>query len=224
MRTIKILLMLLVLSAFESCYGQRDLYLNYKILTTPLVCETESKCITVNDGAIDSIVIHSGMELHLETPVTYIYLHSGKRIYEGGECIYYSKRPESPFCILDPPCCAGNVVEYHWMQYNQQQDTIEQVWKVWIFTTTDILSKDIIWHASPKEVKVFDLQLRSEPIVNDTEEDYELRQIGNVIYKEEEKPISVYELGRNKKQSAWRLCALLWAKNNYLIGWYDSRH
>ncbi len=224
MRTIKILLMLLVLSAFESCYGQRDLYLNYKILTSPLVCESESKCFRLNNGVIDSIVTRSSMELGTESPFTFVYLRSGKCIERVGECKYHSNRLESPFCILEPPCCAGNVFEYHWLKYNQQQDTIEQVWKVWIFTTTDIHSKDIIWHASPKEVKVFDLQLRSEPIVNDTEEDYELRQIGNVIYKEEEKPISVYELGRNKKQSAWRLCAILWAKNNYLIGWYDSRH
>lgn len=224
MRTIKILLMLLVLSAFESCYGQRDLYLNYKILTSPLVCESESKCFRLNNGVIDSIVTRSSMELGTESPFTFVYLRSGKCIERVGECIYHSNRLESPFCILEPPCCAGNVFEYHWFKYNQQQDTIEQVWKVWIFTTTDIHSKDIIWHALPKEVKVQDLQLRSEPMVNDTEEDYELRQIGNVIYKEDSKIVSIYELGYNKNKSTWRLCALLWAKNNYLIGWYDSRH
>ncbi|MBO4689540.1 MAG: hypothetical protein J5621_01565 [Paludibacteraceae bacterium] len=225
MKTIKIFFTLLALSMFESCYGQIDLYLNHKILTTPLVCETESKRIIINNGVIDSIVIHSGMELHLETPVTYIYLHSGKRIYEGGECIYYSKRPESPFCILDPPCCAGNVIEYHWFKYNQQQDTIEQVWKVWLYTTmdnTDIYNKDIIWHTSPKQRELQHLQLRSEPRVNDTEEDDELRQIGNVI-KESSETISVYELGYNKKQPAWRLCSLLWTEDSYLIGWYNSR-
>ncbi len=222
MRTIKILLMLLVLSAFESCYGQRDLYLNYKILTSPLVCELESKCFRLNNGVIDSIVTRSSMELGTESPFTFVYLRSGKCIERVGECIYHSNRLESPFCILEPPCCAGNVFEYHWFKYNQQQDTIEQVWKVWIFTTTDIHSKDIIWHALPKEVKVQDLQLRSEPMVNDTEEDYELRQIGNVIYEEDSKPVSAYELGYNKKQPSWRICAVQNAKNTYLIGWYNS--
>lgn len=223
MRTIKIFFMLLVLSAFESCYGQRDLYLDYNILTSPLVCESESKCTILNNEVIDSIVTRSSMELNTESPFTFVYLRSGKCIERIGECIYHSNRLESPFCILEPPCCAGNVFEYHWLKYNWQQDTIEQVWKVWIFTTTNIHSKDIIWHASPKEVNVYDLRLRSEPMVNDTEEDYELRQIGNVIYEEKLKTIPVYELGYNKKQSTWRLCAILWSKNDYLIGWYDSR-
>ncbi len=214
--------MLLALSFFESCYSQKDLYLNHKILTTPLVCETESKCILVNNGGIDSIVIHSGMELYTESPFTYVHLRSGKCIEKAGECIYHSKRPESPFCILEPPCCAGNVVEYHWMQYNQQQDTLEQVCWVRHFTTTEIHSKDIVWLASPKKKEIQHLQLRSEPIVNDTEEDDELRQIGNVI-EETSKTVSLYELGYNKKQPEWRICAVQYVDNTYLIGWYNSR-
>lgn len=223
MKTKKIFIVLLALSIFESCYSQSNLYLNHDILTAPLVCESESKCITLNNGVIDSVVTRSSMELNTELPVTFVYLYSGKCIEKVGECIYHSNRLGSPFCILEPPCCAGNVFEYHWFKYNQQQDTIEQAWKVLVFTTTDIHNKDIVWHASPKEMKVHDIKLRSEPVVNDTEEDYELRQKGNVIYEEGTKTISVYELGRNKKRPIWRLCAIPWAKNNYLIGWYSRR-
>ena len=53
------------------------------------------------------------------------------------------------------------------------------------------------------------------------EEDYELRQIGNVI-EETSKTISVYELGYNKRQPSWRICAILYVDNTYLIGWYNS--
>ena len=221
MKTIKTFLILLTLPFFESCYSQNDLYLNHKILTTPLVCETESKCIIVNNGAIDSIVTRSGLELHTESPFTFIYLPTSKCIEKVGECIYYSKQSESPFCILEPPCCGGNVFEYHWMQYNQQKDTLEQVWLVWHFTTTEIHSKDIVWHASPSKKEIQHLQLRSEPIVNDTEEDEELRQIGNVI-EETSKIVSLYELGYNKKQPEWRICAVQNIKNSYLIGWCNS--
>ncbi len=209
----------------EETYAQRELYLNHKILTTPLVCKTEPKRIIINNGIIDSIVVHSGMELGTESPFTFVYLHSGKCIESAGECIYNSQQPESPFCILEPPCCAGNLIEYHWFKYNQQQDTIEQVWKVSIFTTmdnTDIYNKDIVWHTSPKQRELQHLQLRSEPRINDTEEDYELRQIGNVI-EETSKTVSVYELGYNKKQPAWRICAILYVDNIYWIGWYNSR-
>lgn len=222
MRIVRTFLILLTLSAFESCYSQKDLYLNHKILTTPLVCESESKCIIVNNGAIDSIVTRSGMELHTESPFTFIHLHSGKRIEKVGECIHYSKQSEYPFCILEPPCCGGNVFEYHWMQYNQQKDTLEQVWLVWHFTTTEIHSKDIVWHASHPQKGIQHLQLRSEPMINDTEEDYELRQIGNVIYENSSEKVSLYELGYNKKQPEWRICAVQNIKNSYLIGWCNS--
>lgn len=210
--------------SMEEDFSQRELYLNHDILTTPLVCETEPKRIIINNGAIDSIVVHSKTELNLESPFTFVYLHSGKCIEKAGECIYHSNQLDSPFCILEPPCCAGNVIEYHWFKYNQQQDTIEQVWNVWIFTTmdnSDIYSKDIIWHTSPKQRELQRLQLRSEPRINDTEEDYELRQIGNVI-KESSNTVSVYELGYNKKQPSWRICAILYVDNTYLIGWYNS--
>ena len=224
MRIMKIYIILLALSFFESCYGQRDLYLNHKILTKPLVCESESKCIILNNGVIDSIVIRSGIELNTESPFTFVYLHSNKCIEKVGECIYHSDQPESLFCILEPPCCAGNVFEYHWLKYNPQQDTIEQAWEVWVFTATDIHSKDIFWYTSPKEKEICHLYLRSEPIVNDTEEDDELRQIGNVIYKETSEIVSLYELGYNKKHPSWRICAIHNAKNRCIIGWYNSRH
>ena len=215
--------MLLALSFIESCYGQKDLYLNHKILTTPLACETRSKCLMLNNGAIDSIVTRSGMELHTESPFTFVYLHTGKCIEQVGECIYNSKQQESPFCILEPPCCAGNVVEYHWMQYNQQRDTLEQVWLVFHFTTADIHDKDIVWHASPRKKEIQHLQLRSEPRLNDIEEDEELRQIGNVV-EEISKKVSLYELGYNMKQPSWKICAVLYADSTYLIGWYNSSH
>ena len=164
------------------------------------------------------------MELQAESPFTFVYLHSGKCIEKVGECIYNSKRPESPFCIVEPPCCAGNVFEYHWMQYNQQQDTLEQVWLVWHFTTTEIHSKDIVWLASPKKKEIQHSQLRSEPIVNDTEEDEELRSMGNVIYENSSEKVSLYELGYNKKQPEWRICAVQYANNTYLIGWYKPSY
>ena len=221
MKTIKIYLMLLALSIIESCYSQRDAYLNHDILTMPLVCESESKCIILNNGAIDSIVTRSAMELNTESPFTFVYLHSGKCIEKGGECIYHSNRLESPFCILEPPCCAGNVFEYRWMQYNHQQDTLEQTWLVWKYTTTKIYNKDIFWYSYPKQKKIKHLILRSEPTVNDTEEDEELRQIGNVIYEGTSGTVSVYELGYNKKQPLWKICAVQYANKNYLIGWYN---
>lgn len=220
---IKVFFILLALSAFGNCSVQNHMYLNHKILTRPLVCELESKCFRLNNGVIDSIVTRSSMELGTESPFTFVYLRSGKCIERVGECIYHSNRLESPFCILEPPCCAGNVFRYYWLKYNQPQNTIEQVCKVVVFSTTDIHSKDIVWHASPKQKEIQDLQLRSEPIVNDTEEDIELRQKGNVIYKEDSKIVSIYELGYNKKQPAWRLCAIQWAKNDHLIGWYYLR-
>lgn len=217
----------LTLSVVESSYSQSALYLNHKVLTTPLVCDSASKRIILNNGAIDAIVTYSSMEMEAESPFTFIFLHSGKQIHRAGECIYHSPKPDAPFCILDPPCCAGNLRQYYWLQYNPQQDTIEQVWEVRVYTTTDIYSKNIVWHASPRQKKIQHIQLRSEPIENDTEEDYELRQIGNVICEIESKIVLVYELGYNKQQPAWRLYAIQRTdtrrtKSNYLIGWYKS--
>lgn len=222
----KIIIMFFIPFVFlfsKSCYSQGNIYLNHRVLNTPITCESASKFITLNNGDIDSIVTRSGVELHTESPFTFIYLHTGKCVEKVGECIYYSDRLEPLFCILEPPCCAGNVFKYHWFKYSLQQDTIKQVCEVSVFTTTDVHSKDIIWHASQKEVKVYNLQLRSEPMVNDTEEDFELRQIGNVIFEEESKTISAYELGYNKKQPTWKLCAISWGKDSYLIGWYYSK-
>ena len=222
MRIKQVIFIALALAVVESGYSQSALYLNHKVLTTPLVCDSASKRIILNNGAIDAIVTYSSMEMEAESPFTFIFLHSGKQIDRAGECIYHSSKPDAPFCILDPPCCAGNLLQYYWLQYNPQQDTIEQVWRVTVYTTTDIYSNNIVWHASPKQKEIQHIQLRSEPIVNDTEEDDELRQIGNVICDEDSKNVPVYELGYNKKQPAWRLYAIQWTKTDYLIGWYHS--
>ena len=56
-------------------------------------------------------------------------------------------------------------------------------------------------------------------MVNDIEEDYDLRQVGNIIYEGNSENIPLYELGYSKKQPSWRICAIQDAKNNYLIGW-----
>ena len=219
MRIKDIFYILLILSVFVSCNCQ---YLNHAVLTTPLTCESESKCIILNNGAIDSIVTRSSAELNTESPFTSVYLHSGKRIEIAGECIYVSNRPKLLFCIVESPCCDGNLFEYHWLKYIQRQDTIKQVSRVLIYTTTELDKKDIVWHASPKKIEVFDLQLRATRIINDTEEDEELRQIGNVVYEEKSSPVSLYELGYSHEQPSWRICAIQDTKNNYLIGWYIS--
>lgn len=219
MKILKIFFVLLVLSVFESCYSQNDLYLNHNILTIPLVCESESKCIIMDNGTIDSIVTRSSMELNTESPFTFVYLHSSKQVEKVGECIYYSSGLESVFCILNPPCCDGNVREYHWFKYKQEQDTIEQISRVLIYTTTDIYIEDIVWSVNPKEIKALDFQLRTTPMVNDIEEDYDLRQVGNIIYEGNSENIPLYELGYSKKQPSWRICAIQDTKNNYLIGW-----
>lgn len=224
MKLVKIYFIILVLSVAESCYGQMELYLNHKILTTPLVCESESKCIVLNNGAIDSIVTRSKMELNLESAFTFVYLHSGKSIDIAGECVYYSKESDSPFCVLESPCCAGNTFEYHWMQYDALQDTIKQVFEIVVFTTTDIRRKDIIWHKSPKRNEIQHVQLRSEPLVNDTDEDYELRQVGNIIYSDIPSDTAVIELGYIEKQSEWRLCAVQMMKNRFRIGWKQAEN
>ena len=198
------------------------IYTNYKILGSQFVCESGSRCIILNDGMIDSIVTRSSLELNTESPFTFVYLHSGKCIEKVGECIYHSKKTKSQLCILEPPCCAGNVFVYHWLKYDLYQDTIKQVCEVAVYTTTKIYSKDIFWHAYPKQKKIPSLLLRSEPVVNDTEEDEELRQVGNVIYNETCSHTLLYELGYSKKQPLWRICALQKAGNNFLIGWYRN--
>lgn len=83
---------------------------------------------------------------------------------------------------------------------------------------------NIFWNAHPKKIKILDFQLRTTPQVNDIEEDYDLRQIGNVIYKPGPEQVSVYELGYSKEQPSWRICAIQDAKNNYLIGWCEVPH
>lgn len=224
MKNIGIFFIILGLSIFESCCSQRDVYINHKVLTTPLIGGAESKCITLNNSAIDSIVTRSSMELNTESPFTFIYLRSGKCIEKVGECIYHSKRPDSLFCILEPPCCAGNVYVYHWFKYYQQQDSLEQVSEVLVYTTTEIHKKDILWHTYPKQKEIPYMHLRSEPIINDTEEDEELRQIGNVIYEQYSENVLLYELGYNKKQPSWRICAIKNRDNNYyIIGWHNTR-
>lgn len=215
---------LLVLSVFESCYGQQETYLNHKILTTPLVCQSESRRIILDNDRIDSIVIHSSMKLNTESSFTFVYLRSGKQIEKNGECIYHSTGLETVFCILNPPCCDGNTSEYLWLKYDLGQDTIEQMSRVLIYTTTDIYSENIFWNAQPKKIKILDFQLRTTPQVNDIEEDYDLRQIGNVIYESGLEQVSVYELGYSKEQPSWRICAIQDAKNNYLIGWCRTTH
>ena len=210
----------------EGCYSQPKidmLYFNHEILATPLVCEYVSKRVVPNDNAIDSIVTRGSMELMAESPFTFIYLRSGKQIEIIGECIYFHQKAKQPFCVVEPPCCDGNMIYYHWMQYIPCRDTVEQMCDVVIYTPTDIKNQDIIWHTSPKKLKVQHLQLRSTPIVNDTEKDYELRQIGNVIYTDTLKYTYCYELGYNKKQHKWKICAVRYGNYNYLIGWMKDK-
>lgn len=224
MKQVKILFIVLTISVAESCYGQSYIYLSHNVLTTSLVCESESKCEILNNGAIDSIVTRSSMELNTESPFTFVYLHSGKCIEHVGECIFSSKQAESPFCILAPPCCGGNTFEYHWMQYNQLLDTVEQLCQVVLFITTEIHREDIVWHTSAHKRETQYLQLRSEPIVNDTEEDWDLRQTGNVIYNDMPLDLSFFELGYLEKQSEWRLCAVQIKKNKFRIGWMQAEN
>lgn len=224
MKLVKFFFIIVTIFVIGSGYGQSYIYLSHNVLTTPLICEFESKSEILNNGAIDSIVTRSSMELNTESPFTFVYLHSGKWVEFVGECIYSSKQAESPFCILDPPCCGGNTFEYHWMRYNHSLDTIEQICKIVMFITTEIHREDIVWHATPQEKESQYIQLRSEPIVNDTEEDWDLRQTGNVIYNDMPLDLLFFELGYLEKQSEWRLCAVQIVKNKFRIGWMQTEN
>lgn len=198
------------------------LYFNHSLLTTTSLCDHGHKCMVLNNGGIDSIVTHSSIELMSESPFTFIYLHSGKQIEIVGECIYYSNNAEQTFCILLPPCCANNTIEYNWWLYDFAIDTIKTICTISIFTPTDIWQTNIEWHSSPQEISVYGLQLRSTPNINDTEEDEELRQIGNVIWNTEPKD-TCYELGFKKNDSQWKLCIVpttTTSHPHYVIGWY----
>lgn len=196
------------------------LYFSRSLLTKTSSYEYKFKRIIPKDGAIDSIVTHSSEELMTESPFTFIYLHSGKRIELVGESVYYSDNAGQLLCTLLPPCCANNTIEYNWWLYDLPSDTIRVVCTITIFTPTNVWPTDLLWYALPKEISMSDLQLRSSPTINDTEEDEELRQIGNVIWNAEING-SCYELGYKKDNSHWKLYAVptTISRTHYILGW-----
>lgn len=194
-----------------------ETYVNKAILTNQLVCDSQTKHISLNN-TIDSIVTYSSIELMTEVPFTTVYSHSGKQFEIVGE--YVSVLQDSIFCIVEPPCCGDNIIYYRWLNYSQQLDTIESVCEIMVYTTTNLCDPDIRWYSHSRVETMAELQLRSTPDVNDIEEDEELRQIGNTIYVTT-KPLSVYELGYSVAKSAWKLCAIQYG-SKILIGWHKQ--
>lgn len=199
-------------------YPTIDTYLDKTILTALPVCESQSKHILLNN-TIDSIVTHSSMELMTELPFTFLYSRSGKQFELVGECM--SALQDTIFCILESACCGGNTTSYRWIKYTQPLDTIESICEVMFYTTTDIHDLNIKWHSHPRLRNLTKIQLRSTPDFNDTKEDEELRQIGNIIYIAAD-TISIYELGYNTQDPNWRLYAAQYVNNRFMLGWYKK--
>lgn len=193
-------------------------YLNKAVLSATPVCDSLSRRI-MSSHTVDSIVTYSSMELMTEVPFTTVYSHSGKQFEIVGE--YVSVLQDSIFCIVEPSCCGNNIITYRWLNYSQQMDTIESVCEIMAYTTTNLCNPNIRWYPHPRVETMEELQLRSTFDVNDTEEDDELRQIGNVIFRASSSML-LYELGYNTHFEDWKLCAVQYAKNRYIIGWYKK--
>lgn len=197
----------------------KSLILNHSILCPPTEDINTDIGYKGYSESFDSIITYKASFLKTESDFTIIYLCSGRKIEKVG-CVRCVKH--NIICLYEPPCCANNINVYNWYKYIESKDSLLAFSTVFFYEPMKITESNICWNKKTVLRKADnDYFMRNMYVKNDTEEDYDLRKIGNIIYKIEKKQ-KYYELGFNKQNKNWRLCAAQTSdspNNNFIIGW-----
>jgi len=219
----KYLLLFLCCNMNMNCVAQS---INMVFDSETVVCKEENAIkrwiSPIPSCYIDSVIYYSTEQLqYAESCFSFFYCRGGNTLAIPGFLSDVQMRSGSYlFCIHDLPCCGGNTEHLTWYQYNIETQVMDTCCIVWYYVPEENYNFTISKHVR-KKIANTKYNLRSYPRVNDTEEDGELRQIGNVIDIIIPKTV-FYCLGTiTVKRQKWHIVAYQQEGNipSYLIGW-----